>query len=150
MDPWTEIRRIRTNLLEYSMDNPWIIHGASMDNLWILNGYSLECPWRIHGYSGHFVVESGSGHFLLEGGTMDTPWIMQEKTDIGVSTTWQAMEVKRLLTRRHSMVFQRASSCVSQNYKNHHRKEGSPDMGNVFLFTRISVYNAIYIALRNH
>ena len=42
MDPWTEIRRTRTNLLEYHMDNPWIINGASMDNPWILHGQETE------------------------------------------------------------------------------------------------------------
>ena len=68
---------------------------------WILHGYSMEYPWIVNGLS------------------MD----YQLKTDSWIITTWQTIEVERLLTRRNSIVFQRASSCVLQNYKNHHRKQ---------------------------
>jgi hypothetical protein len=36
---------------------------------------------------------------------MDNPQIIHAKTDIGVITTWQTMEVERLLTRRNSIFF---------------------------------------------
>ena len=100
----------------------------------------MDNPWIFWTFRGRGWVWTSSGRGWVHGYSMEYPLIVHEKTDIGVSTTWQTMEVKRLLTRRHSMVFQRAQSCVSQNYKNHHRKEGSPDMGNVFLFIRINVF----------